>query len=87
MYFKVYWNKCVYFFNNTVSNGIFNSLYTNYNTKLRVLCKISNKDSVGEEYYQFLELLRDTYALLEQTLNEVFVSTISFTYLGIVNSF
>lgn len=35
---------------------------------------------------KFLELLRDTYALLEQTLIEVFVSTISFTYLGIVNS-
>lgn len=73
------------FFNNTVSNGIFNSLCTNYNRKLRVLCKISNRDSVGEEYYQFLELLSDTYALLEQI--EVFVSTISFTYPGIVNSF
>lgn len=52
-----------------------------------ILCKISNKDSVGKEYYQFLELLSDTYALLEQTLIEVFVSTISFTYPGIVNSF
>lgn len=87
MYFKVYWNKCVHFFNNTVSNGIFNSLYTNYNTKLRVLRKISNKDSVSEEYYQFLELLYDTCAVSEQTLIEVFVFTISFTYSGIVNGF
>lgn len=87
MYFKVYWNRCVYIFNGTVSNGIVNSLYTNYNTKVRVLCRISNKNSVSEEYYQFLELLCVTYALLEQTLIEVFVFTISFTYSGIVNSF